>query len=234
MQGPLGVRGSAKKLKRKIWPFLIVLLLVGHVCSAFAAWPNDRPIEIIVGFAPGGPSDVLARAIAPRLAKELGSNVSVVIVNRPGAGGEIGVASLSRSEGDGYSIGVVNMPGYFVLPLYRKTAYDLKDLSLVARVVSDPQIMVVRKDSKWTDLRLIMEALKAETESLTAGNNGIGTSGHLAVMALRTSGVLSSITSRLTEALSRRRPSQAVRSTSRCWPPARFLTRIANPCLSEL
>jgi tripartite-type tricarboxylate transporter receptor subunit TctC len=158
------------------------LLASSH--AALAAWPDDRPIEIIVGFAPGGPSDVLARTIAPYLAKQLGPKASVVILNKPGAGGALAVAQLARSKPDGYSIGIVNSPGYFFLPMYRPSGYELKDLSLVARVVRDPQIMVGRKDGKYVDLQQIVSALKAKPESISIGNNGTGTSGHLGVIRL--------------------------------------------------
>lgn len=152
--------------------------------AAHAAWPDDKPIEILVGFVPGGPSDILARTMAPFIAKHLGGQANLIIVNRPGAGGEIAVGQLSRSKADGYTVGIVNLPGYQFLPMYRKTAYDTKDLSLIARVVSDPQIMVARKDSKLTDLKQVVAALAAKPGAISVGNNGIGTSGHLGVIRL--------------------------------------------------
>src|SRR4051812_19620214 len=151
---------------------------------AHAAWPSDAPIAITVGFAPGGATDVMVRTLAPFIAKHLGGNASVVIQNRPGASGELAIGSVMRAKPDGYSLVVVNLPGYFFVPMYRKSSYTTKDLTLLARVVSDPTIMVVRKDSKFTDLKQVLAALKAKPDSISAGHNGIGTNGHLAMARL--------------------------------------------------
>ncbi len=154
--------------------------------SAQAAWPSDAPIEVVVGFAPGGTTDVMVRALAPFIARHMGNNASLVIVNRPGASGEIAVSQVMRAKPDGYTVGIVNLPGYFFLPMYRKTSYTTKDLALVARVVSDPTVMVTRKDSKLKDLAQVVKDLKASPSRYSAGHNGIGTNGHLAMVRLQT------------------------------------------------
>jgi len=151
---------------------------------AHAAWPSDAPINVSVGFAPGGSTDVMVRALAPFIAKHLGDNASLVIQNRPGASGEIAINSVMRAKPDGYSLVVVNMPGYFFVPMYRKSAYTTNDLTLLARVVSDPTIVVVRKDSKYADFKQLLAALKAAPGSVSAGHNGVGTNGHLAMARL--------------------------------------------------
>lgn len=151
---------------------------------AHAAWPSDAPITITVGFAPGGATDAMVRTLAPFIAKHLGGNASVVIQNRPGGSGELAIGSVMRAKPDGYSLVVVNLPGYFFVPMYRKSSYTTKDLTLLARVVSDPTIMVVRKDSKFTDLKQVLAGLKAKPDSVSAGHNGIGTNGHLAMARL--------------------------------------------------
>lgn len=84
---------------------------------AHAAWPSDSPIEVIVGFAPGGTTDVMVRVLAPYIAKQLGDGTSLVIVNRAGASGEIGVAQVKRAKPDSYTRGIVNLPGYFFVPM---------------------------------------------------------------------------------------------------------------------
>jgi len=157
---------------------------VALVSPVYAAWPSDSPINVLVGFAPGGTTDVMVRVLAPYIAKHLGSNTSMVVVNRPGASGEIAVSQVMRAKPDGYTIGVVNLPGYFFVPMYRKASYATTDLTLVARVVSDPTVMVARKDSKVTGLKAAVDALKAAPSSLTAGHNGVGTNGHLAIARL--------------------------------------------------
>lgn len=161
-----------------------VIGLTGAFQAAHAAWPKDSPIEVIVGFAPGGSTDIMARMLAPYIAKHLGNNASIIIVNRPGASGEIAVSQIMRAKPDGYTIGIVNLPGYFFLPMYRKTSYTTQDLSLVARVVSDPSLMVTRKDGKLKDLQQVVNQLKKDPSSLSAGHNGLGTNGHIAMVQL--------------------------------------------------
>lgn len=151
---------------------------------AQAAWPSDAPINVTVGFAPGGSTDVMVRTLAPFIAKHLGDNASLVIQNRPGASGELAINSVMRARPDGYSLVIVNLPGYFFVPMYRKSSYTTKDLTLLARVVSDPTIMVTRKDGKLADLKQVLAALKAAPGSISAGHNGMGTNGHLAMARL--------------------------------------------------
>ena len=126
----------------------------------------------------------MVRVLAPYIARQLGDNANLIIVNRPGASGEIGVAQVKRAKADGYTVGIVNLPGYFFVPMHRKASYSTKDLTLVARVVSDPTVMVARKDSKLTDMTQVMARLRASPSSLSAGHNGIGTNGHLAMARL--------------------------------------------------
>jgi tripartite-type tricarboxylate transporter receptor subunit TctC len=151
---------------------------------AHAAWPSDAPISITVGFAPGGSTDVMMRSLAPFIAKHLGDNASALVLNRPGASGELAINSVMRAKPDGYSLVVVNLPGYFFVPMFRKSSYATKDLTLLARVVSDPTILVVRKDSKFTDMKQVLAALKPAPGSISAGHNGLGTNGHLAIARL--------------------------------------------------
>ncbi len=162
----------------------MVLASLATTIPAQAAWPSDAPIEVVVGFAPGGTTDVMVRVLAPYIATQLGENARLIIVNRPGASGEIGVAQVRRAKADGYTLGIVNLPGYFFVPMLRKASYSTKDLTLVARVVSDPTVLVARKDSQLTDLAQIMARLKSSPSSLSAGHNGVGTNGHLAMVRL--------------------------------------------------
>ena len=159
-------------------------LVVACAPLAHAAWPSDAPINVTVGFAPGGSTDVMVRALAPFIAKHLGDGASLVIQNRPGASGELAINSVMRAKPDGYSLVVVNLPGYFFVPMYRKSSYTTKDLTLLARVVSDPTIMVTRKDSKLVDLKQVLATLGKTPGSISAGHNGVGTNGHLAMARL--------------------------------------------------
>ena len=173
-------------MKNKCWRIVAAaaMALGGLSSTAHAAWPADAPIEVIVGFAPGGTTDIMARVLAPYIARQLGDKASLVIVNRPGASGEISVSQVMRAKPDGYTFGIVNLPGYFFVPMFRKASYSTNDLTLVARVVNDPTVMVTRKDARLTDLKQVVEQLKKDPSSLSAGHNGVGTNGHLAMVRL--------------------------------------------------
>ena len=151
---------------------------------AHAAWPDDKPIEIVVGFAAGGETDIMARGLAPFIQKHLGGKANLMVVNKVGASGEIANAYLQRAIPDGYTIGVVNVPPLLFVPLTRKAQYDPKELSLIARVVSDPTFLVTRANSPYTSLTQIVSALKDKPKSLSFGYNGVGTNGHLAMLQL--------------------------------------------------
>ena len=161
-------------------------LSLAFASIAHAAWPSDAPINVTVGFAPGGSTDVMVRSLAPFIAKHLGDNASLVVQNRPGASGELAINTVMRAKPDGYSLVVVNLPGYFFVPMFRKSSYTTGDLTLLARVVSDPTILVARKDSKFTDLKQVLASLKPAPGSISAGHNGLGTNGHLAMARLET------------------------------------------------
>ena len=173
-------------MKNKCWRIVAAATMAfgGLNSTAHAAWPADAPIEVIVGFAPGGTTDIMARVLAPYIARQLGDKASLVIVNRPGASGEISVSQVMRAKPDGYTLGIVNLPGYFFVPMFRKASYSTNDLTLVARVVNDPTVMVTRKDARLTDLKQVVEQLKKDPSSLSAGHNGVGTNGHLAMVRL--------------------------------------------------
>ncbi|MBC7438149.1 MAG: tripartite tricarboxylate transporter substrate binding protein [Bdellovibrionales bacterium] len=162
------------------------ILALAFIPVAHAAWPADGPISVSVGFAAGGTTDVMVRTLAPFIAKHLGDNASLVVMNRPGASGEIAISQVMRAKPDGYSLVVVNTPGYFFVPMYRKSSYTMSDLTLLARVVADPTVMVSRKDGKVSDLRQALGVLKASPSSISAGHNGVGTNGHLAMIRLET------------------------------------------------
>ncbi len=168
-----------------------VIVLLACAQAVQAAWPDDRPMEVIVGYAAGGSTDLMARAILPFVRKHLGEKTPPpVVINRPGASGEIATAQIMRAKPDGYMIGLVNMPGYLFIPVYRKAQYSQADIALVARVVVDTTILVSKKDRGFTDLKQVIAVLKEKPNSLSVGHNGIGTNGHLALMQLeKVSGV---------------------------------------------
>jgi tripartite-type tricarboxylate transporter receptor subunit TctC len=149
--------------------------------SAWAAWPDDKPIEVVIGFAAGGGTDVMARKLLPVVAKKLGGKANFVVINRPGAAGELALGSVARAKPDGYTLAVVNMPSFYFLPLTKKTQYQTDDFQLIARVVDDPTVVAVRDDSRFTNLQSLVAASKQKPASVSAGHNGTGTNGDLAI-----------------------------------------------------
>jgi tripartite-type tricarboxylate transporter receptor subunit TctC len=164
----------------------LVAAIVGFAACgpASAGWPEDKPIEVVIGFAPGGATDVMARKLLPFVEQKLGGKAKFVVLNKPGAGGEIAFAGIQRAAPDAYSIGVVNVPGYNFIPMTRKTQYSMDEIRLIARVVDDPSVIVVPADSKYATLADVLAALKAKPGSVTFGHNGAGTNGHLAIRML--------------------------------------------------
>ncbi|MFT0546370.1 tripartite tricarboxylate transporter substrate binding protein [Allopusillimonas ginsengisoli] len=163
---------------------MLAISLTASVSVAQAAWPNDKPIEVIVGFSPGGGTDVMARLIA-RFAEKRLPDARFVVVNKPGAGGTIAFAAIARAAPDGYTIGMINAPGFNFLPLYKPTQYKPEDLRLIARVVEDPIVIYAKRDSDVPkSLSGIVEALKEKPESLSFGYSGDGTVGHIGLMQM--------------------------------------------------
>jgi len=171
-------------LKAFLRTVLAAAIVAASVQPAFAAWPDDKPIEIVVGFAAGGGTDLMARKLAPFIQKRLGGKAQFIVNNKPGAAGEIANAALARAQPDGYTIGIVNVPGFLFLPMTKKTQYAPEDLRLVARVVDDPTVLVVRADSKFASLAAVVDALRAKPGSVSIGHNGTGTNGDLALQLL--------------------------------------------------
>jgi tripartite-type tricarboxylate transporter receptor subunit TctC len=153
--------------------------------TAFAAWPDDRPIEVVVGFAPGGGTDLMARKLLPFVQKHLGGKAQFVVLNKPGASGEVATGYVAKARPDGYTLAVINVPGYLYLPMTRKTSYQPTDFQLVARVVDDPTVLITRADSPLNSLPAVVAAAKQRPGSVSIGHNGEGTNGDLAIELLQ-------------------------------------------------
>ncbi|WP_254924131.1 Bug family tripartite tricarboxylate transporter substrate binding protein [Bordetella genomosp. 4] len=151
---------------------------------AWAAWPDDKPIELVVGFAAGGETDVLARTLAPFMQKHLSNAANIVVVNKPGASGAIANSYVQRAPKDGYTVAMVNTPPMNFMPLVQSTPYDPDQFALIGRVVSDPTLLVVRDDSPYTSLKDLVAAVKAKPESVSIGQNGLGSNGGVALNVL--------------------------------------------------
>jgi tripartite-type tricarboxylate transporter receptor subunit TctC len=178
------LRGSAPAGSRFAQGALRGLVAASLFSSAAqAAWPNDRPIEIVVGYQAGSGPDILARRMAPVLARLI-PGASFVVTNRPGASGEIALAALSRAEANGYTIGTLTTPSFVIIEHVKTPQYDPAEILPLARVVDDPTVIVAGGASAVNDLTDVVGRMKADPASLTIGHNGIGTNGHLATLAI--------------------------------------------------
>lgn len=151
------------------------VLMTSH---AFA-WP-DKPIEIVVGFAPGGGTDITARTLAVYLEKELGG--PVVVVNKPGASGAIGLAFVAKSKPDGYTLGMTNMPGLLTLPIERDAGFKPSDFTYLANIVKDPSAFSVSINQPYQNIAELIAAAKKEPGKISYGSTGVGTDDHLALV----------------------------------------------------
>lgn len=160
-------------------------MLSGGVFALFAvqafaqAYPN-RPVRWLVPYSAGGPSDLLARAVAPKLSTALG--VPVVVENRLGAGGSIAMDAVAKAEPDGYTLGMGLSGTQSINPhLYAKLPYDsLKDFSPVTPLVSYTNILVVGQNAPVKSVAELVAYAKANPEKVTFASGGKGASNHLA------------------------------------------------------
>ena len=142
---------------------LLASLLAAASAAHAQAWP-DRPITMIVPFPPGGVADTVARPVAEALGREL--KQSVVVENRAGAGGALGIGVAARAAPDGYTV-LMSLSSISILPeadkiLDRKPAYQLSQFKPIARFTADPTVLVVRADAPWRTLEEFVADMKKQ------------------------------------------------------------------------
>ena len=140
---------------------------------AFAAWPDGKPVSIVVPYAPGGTADALARIIAQHLGPRL--NTSVVVVNKAGASGIIGESAVAQATPDGFTV-LYDATPLSINPFLQKLPYDPeKDLQPVSLVAVTPMLLAVGKSSPYTTLQELLAAAKQSPGKITFGSGGQGT-----------------------------------------------------------
>ncbi len=161
------------------------ILLASLVLAAFVApaqaqdWPN-RPVKIIVPFAPGGNADGMARIIGQRLGDVLGQNF--VVENRTGAGGTIAVQDVVRSPADGYTLLWGVQPQIVIIPAMQKVTYDpVKDLSPISVLATNPFVLVVNGKLPVKSVSELVTWAKSQPGKLSYGSSGIGSVAQLAM-----------------------------------------------------
>ncbi|NJO08097.1 MAG: tripartite tricarboxylate transporter substrate binding protein, partial [Chloroflexaceae bacterium] len=160
---------------------LLAALALLFPATAANAFP-DRPITLIVPFSAGGGTDITGRTVAKFLERALGQ--TVVVENRTGAGGEIGMTAVAEARPDGYTIGVINTPGVVTIPIERRARFTLDSFDFIAGVVEDPASIIVLDRSPVRSIADLVAAAKAQPGGITLGSAGIGSSGHVAMLLL--------------------------------------------------
>ena len=160
------------------YPVLAAMLLWGSVSASLAQTYPVRPVTMIVPSAAGGPSDVLARLLAPSLTKQLGQ--PLIIENIGGAGGNIGVTRTARAAADGYTLLMQNIGMALGPALYRNLDYDpLNDFEYVGLVSWGSMALIGRPSLPVKDFSDFLAYVKANRQSLSFANSGLGGPSHL-------------------------------------------------------
>jgi len=174
------IKGGNEVKRRTLIKLAAAAAVAALPITAFAQakWP-DKPIRIIVPFSPGGGTDTLARLVSEKLTAA--TKWTIVVENKPGGGGNIGLDAVAKAAPDGYTLGLGQTANLAVNPtLYKKMPYDaLKDFTPIVLVATQPVVLVVKADSPYKSLADLVNAARAKPGDLSMGSAGSGTIGHL-------------------------------------------------------
>src|SRR5262245_54845066 len=169
----------------KLMKCLSVAAIVAAALTGTATAQQDfptKPIQLMVAFPAGGSTDIAARIVASIAEKALGQ--PIVVVNRGGAGGQIGWTELVRQKPDGYYIGFINLPATntVILDPDRKAIFSEKDFTPIINQVLDPGVIWVRADSPYKTVQDLLDAAKKSPGTIRAATTGILSDDHLAIL----------------------------------------------------
>jgi tripartite-type tricarboxylate transporter receptor subunit TctC len=156
-------------MRKQLGILVVVALLALSIAAAGASaadYPR-KPINVLIGFAPGGGSDVMLSMVRPLLEKNL--KTTLIPVYKPGAGSDIALTELASSKGDGYTTVISCTPQVPINPIVRQTQYKISDMLMAANVVSDPGILVVRTESPFKTVADFAKAAKEQPGKLSVG-----------------------------------------------------------------
>jgi len=164
-------------LLRSVATFGCFLLLVG-AASAQDKYPS-KPIRLVVSFAVGGPTDIVARVMGAKMSELLGQQI--VVDNRPGAGGNLGADAVAKAAPDGYTLLMATVSTHAIEPgLYKKMPYDpVKDFEPIAQVGVTPTLLVAHPSVPAKDAKELVALLKANPGKYSYGSSGLGSILHL-------------------------------------------------------
>ena len=174
---------NLQTLSRALAASAALALSLSSTPALAQTYPN-KPITLVVPFAAGGPTDVVARMLGAVMSKSLGQ--SVLIENKVGAGGTIAAAAVARAAPDGYTF-LIHHNGMGTAPaLYRKLSYNpLTDYEYLSQVIDVPMTVVGRKDLPAKDFKELLVYLKAQGDKVNLAHAGLGAVSHLCGMLLR-------------------------------------------------
>jgi tripartite-type tricarboxylate transporter receptor subunit TctC len=169
------------KLTKRLSVAAIVLAAVTGAATAQQDFPT-KPIQMMVAFPAGGSTDIAARIVGSIAEKALGQ--PIVIVNRGGAGGQIGWTELVRQKPDGYYLGFINLPATntVILDPERKAIFTEKDFTPIINQVLDPGVIWVKADSPYKTVKDLIDAAKKSPGTIRAATTGILSDDHLAIL----------------------------------------------------
>jgi len=176
MNRPIEIKPAWRKTLLKVG--IAASLVVAATHASFAqTWPS-KPISLVVPFAPGGTTDVLARAIAQRLTPALSQ--TVIVENKPGAGATLGAAYVAKSTPDGYTLLMGALHHTIATSIYKNLSYDFaKDLTPLSIIAFVPNVLVVNVNTPVNSTKDLIAMAKASPGKLTYGSAGNGTAHHL-------------------------------------------------------
>jgi tripartite-type tricarboxylate transporter receptor subunit TctC len=155
----------------------ISAFLCGAVFSLVAGAQDypSKPITMVIPFPPGGVAEIVGRPLASVMEKSL--RQPVVLINRPGAGGAVGMASVAKSPGDGYTL-LMGLSSISIFPVSdringKAPAYELKDFAPIALITADPTVLVVRTDGPYKTLKDFVDAAKANPGKINYSSSGV-------------------------------------------------------------
>jgi tripartite-type tricarboxylate transporter receptor subunit TctC len=170
-----------------MWKQVIVSLLGALALGAAPGVAQDfpsKPIQLMVAYPAGGSTDIGARILAAIAEKAIGQ--PIVVINKAGAGGQVGWTELSRQKPDGYYIAFINLPGFntVIIDPERQAIFDTKSFTPIINQVLDPGVIWVRAESPFKSLKDVIDAAKGAPGTVKASTTGILSDDHLAILMM--------------------------------------------------
>jgi tripartite-type tricarboxylate transporter receptor subunit TctC len=161
---------------------LLLALLALSITGAAQDYPS-KPITMVVPFPPGGVAEIVGRPLASIMEKSL--KQPIVLINRPGAGGAVGMASVAKGPADGYTV-LMGLSSISIFPVSdrvqgRQPAYELRDFAPIALVTADPTVLVVRADGPYKTVKDFVDAAKANPGKINYSSSGVYGTLHVAM-----------------------------------------------------